>query len=67
MAFFQAILDAEENLARIRTEQMKENQALIVLMYDVSRHDDIQDLVDFYSQESQVDIVYVDSQGRSFV
>jgi hypothetical protein len=41
IAFFQSNLEAEEGLARIRTEKKEGNESLIVLLYMASREEEL--------------------------
>lgn len=61
VGYLQAVIDAEDNLGRIRTERQHEGRALILLMSDWSRASEISELLRNLQQESDISIEFVDS------
>jgi len=66
VGFLQGVIDAEDNLARIRTERQDvsasgEERALILLITDSSRRNDALDLLRHVAQELEIAIDFVDS------
>jgi len=61
VGFLQGIIDAEDHLARIRTERQSDNRALILLIGDQSRLGEALDLLRYVAQELEISIDFVDS------
>ena len=61
VGFLQAAIDAEDNLARIRTERQQEDRALILLMCDHSRDTEVRDLLRYAAEELEIKLEFVDS------
>ena len=52
VAFLQSLVESVDHLARIRTETSTETEAKVVLMYDRSQQDGVDDLLRQYAKES---------------
>jgi hypothetical protein len=61
VGFLQAVIDAEDHLARIRTERQKDDRALILLMCDLSREKESRDLLRYAAEELEIQLEFVDS------
>lgn len=65
IAFFQANLEAEDGLARIRTERHDKDRSLILIMYCSSRESEVFDYLRYLKTESGINWEFVDSSQQS--
>lgn len=54
VAWLQAIIDAQEGLARIRTEKHEDNRSLLVFLIPPSRLQEFDDLMHHLSQDIKI-------------
>lgn len=61
IAFLQSNLEAEDGLARIRTERHDDQRSLILLMYSSSREAELFDYLRYLKEDSGIQWEFIDS------